>query len=361
MLNYFKNFFEDKKILITGHTGFIGSWLSILCREIGANVIGYALKPYTRYDNFVVSKLQEKITSIIGDIRNYDKLKAVFKKNNPDIVFHLAAQPIVRISYIIPKETYDINVGGTVNVFEAFRKTNSCNLLINFTTDKVYENLELERGYTEEDRLGGYDPYSSSKASSELISSAYRNSFFNPINPNNSKYISTVRCGNVIGGGDWQKDRLIPDCMRALFSNEEMIIRNPESVRPWQHVLEPIRALLMLTRKMYDGDPKYSGSWNFGANKEYFFKVRDIIDKIINYIGRGSYKIPSKPESLEYHETKLLLLDINKAEKDLGWKPEINIDETIEFLCNWYMEENVNYDFDVKQIKEYFQKIKLLN
>jgi CDP-glucose 4,6-dehydratase len=233
--------------------------------------------------------------------------------------------------------------------------------LINFTTDKVYENLELERGYTEEDRLGGYDPYSSSKASSELISSAYRNSFFNPNNSNNLKYISTVRCGNVIGGGDWQKDRLIPDCMRALLSNEEMIIRNPESVRPWQLVLEPIRALLMLTRKMYDVDPKYSGSWNFGANKEYFFKVKDIVDKIINYIGRGSYKIPSKPESQEYHETKLLLLDINKAEKDLGWKPEINIDETIEFLCNWYMEENVNYDFDVKQIKEYFQRIKQLN
>ena len=355
---YFSKFFEDKKVLVTGHTGFIGSWLAIALNELDAKVIGYALPPYTEKDNFVIANLEKKITHIIGDVRDYKRMLDVFKKYKPQIIFHLAAQPIVSESYSLPKDTYDINVGGTVNVFEAFRKLDSSKLLINFTTDKVYENYELERGYTEEDRLGGYDPYSSSKACSELVSNAYRNSFFDPTNPNNLKSISTVRCGNIIGGGDWQKDRLIPDCMNAILSNEKVLIRNPESVRPWQHVLEPIRGLLMLASKMWDGDPKFSSSWNFGPNKEFVFNVKHIVEKIIKYLGKGSYNVPPKKELEEFHETKLLLLDINKAEKFLGWKPEITINETIKFLCEWYIEENVNYDFDVKQINDYFQKIK---
>ncbi len=358
MKEYFGNFFEDKKILITGHTGFIGSWLTIILNELRAKIIGYSLPPLTEKDNFVVTELGNKITHLIGDVRDYEKLKKVFRTHRPEIIFHLAAQPIVRESYSIPKETYDINVGGTVNVFEAFRKQQSSKILINFTTDKVYENLERNRGYNEEDRLGGYDPYSSSKACSELVSNSYRNSFFESVDQKYLKSVSTVRCGNVIGGGDWQKNRLIPDCMRGIISDKEIIIRNPNSVRPWQYVLEPIRGLLMLTRKMWEKNTEFSSSWNFGATDLFFFTVKDIIEKILKYTRKGSYKISSKQESKELHETRLLLLNINKAKKYLGWKPEFSIDNTIEFLCDWYMEEKINYDFDVKQIMEYFRIVK---
>jgi len=230
--NIFGNFFEEKNILVTGHTGFIGSWLSIWLIELGAKVTGYALSPLTENDNFVVTNLSNKMDNIIGDIRNYDDLKKVFKKSKPEIVFHLAAQPIVRKSYRSPKETYDINIGGTVNVFENFRKCNSSTLLINCTTDKCYENKEFLEGYKEDDRLGGYDPYSSSKACSELITSAYRRSFFSKDSIQINKKVSSVRSGNVIGGGDWQEDRLIPDCMRAILKNEDIVIRNPKAIRP---------------------------------------------------------------------------------------------------------------------------------
>ena len=359
MLKYFGNFFEDKKVLITGHTGFIGSWLTILLNELSAEVIGYALPPYTEKDNFVVTNLEEKITHIIGDIRNSKKLIKTFKKYRPDITIHLAAQPIVRKSYVIPKETYEINIGGTINLLEAFRKSTSCKVLINFTTDKVYEDLELKRGYNENDRLGGFDPYSSSKACSELITSAYRNSFFNTGKNFGIKFLSSVRCGNIIGGGDWQKDRLISDCMRSILTNKELQIRNPDFVRPWQYVLEPIRGLLMLATKMWDENPVFSSAWNFGPTREHIFTVRDVIEKIIAYLGKGKYKTPSNQCYDELHETKLLTLNSDKANKYLNWKNEISIDETIKFLCDWYISEKVNYEFDIKQIYEYFKKIKM--
>ncbi|MFX0000782.1 MAG: CDP-glucose 4,6-dehydratase [Candidatus Hodarchaeota archaeon] len=353
----FGNFFQEKKILITGHTGFIGSWLSILLNELGANLIGYALPARTQKDNFVVANLEKKMVNIIGDIRNLEELNKVFKKYKPEIVFHLAAQPLVRRSYMNPKETYDTNIGGTVNVFESFRNTTSCKLMINCTTDKVYENQELSRGYNENDRLGGYDPYSSSKACSELITSSYRNSFFNSKTISEHKLVSSVRCGNVIGGGDWQEDRIIPDSIRAIKNNQEIFIRNPSYVRPWQYVLEPIRGFLILTIKMWQEDKEYIGAWNFGPYEHNFFSVKDLVEKVIKYYGKGKYYTQSPTEMNNFHETTLLLLDNSKAYKYLGWKPEISIDETVKYLCDWYKEESIDYDFDVELINDYFKKI----
>jgi len=357
MKKLFGDFFEEKRVLITGHTGFIGSWLAIWLNELGAKVFGYALPPYTQKDNFVVTNLQEKISSFYGDIRNYENLTQVYKKSCPDIVFHLAAQPIVRKSYSLPKETYDTNIGGTVNILEAFRKSKTGNVLINITTDKVYNNQEWIWGYRENDRLGGYDPYSSSKACSDLITSTYSQSFFISDPSPDKKILASVRSGNVIGGGDWQKDRLIPDCMRALKSNNLLTIRNPQHVRPWQFVLEPIYGILLLSKKMWTEDEKFSGAWNFGPDKSLIFTVKDVIEKIIAYIGNAGKKIIFEKEKEDLHESKLLLLDSTKANRELGWRTMLDIEETIKFVCDWYMERNPNYGFTVKQIKNYFDKV----
>jgi len=358
MKTIFGNFFEDKNVLVTGHTGFMGSWLSIWLNELSANVIGYALPPYTEKDNFVVTNLEKKIKNVIGDIRDYEKLNDIFKKFNPNIVFHLAAQPIVRKSYSIPKETYDVNVGGTVNLFEAFRNHESSRVLINVTTDKVYKNREWIWGYRENDRLGGYDPYSSSKSCSDLITSAYRQSYFNPENSNMKKIVSSARSGNVIGGGDWQEDRLIPDCMKAIEVNEEICIRNPKSIRPWQHVLDPIRGYLMLAMNMWEGNKLFSGAWNFGPDSNSIYCVNDVVEKILEYLGKGNYKCLSPQECDDLHETEILMLDNSKSFRYLGWKPGIDIDDTIKLLCDWYIEEELDYEFDVKQIKTYLNVIK---
>jgi CDP-glucose 4,6-dehydratase len=353
----FEKFFEGKSVLITGHTGFIGSWLTIWLNALGSKIVGYALSPYTEKDNFVLTNLEEKIESIIGDIRDFEKLIDTFKNYEPEIVFHLAAQPIVRTSYQDPKETFDVNIGGTVNVFEAFRKFDFTKLLINVTSDKCYENQEWIWGYRETDRLGGHDPYSSSKACSEIISSAYRRSYFK-MKSQQYKFISTVRCGNVIGGGDWQQDRLIPDCMRAILNNREIIIRNPTSIRPWQFVLEPIRGILMLTEKMWEESEIYTGAWNFGPDNKLNFSVQDIVERVINYLRKGNYVCDSKPENVEnLHETRILRLDSSKANSYLDWKCTLEIDEVIEFTCDWYNEENISYNFDVNQIKNYMEKI----
>ncbi|MFX1363486.1 MAG: CDP-glucose 4,6-dehydratase [Promethearchaeota archaeon] len=356
MNNLYGTFFQDKIILLTGHTGFIGSWLTILLNELDAKVIGYALPPLTQNDNFVLSKLDQKIESNIGDIRDYKKLLKIVEKSQPDIIYHLAAQPIVRKSYSIPKETYDINVGGTINIIESFKNSETAKCLINFTTDKCYENLEQKRGYKETDRLGGYDPYSSSKACSELITLAYRNSFFNPENSNKIKNISSIRCGNVFGGGDWQEDRLIPDLMKAIKQKIEFNVRNPESIRPWQFVLEALRGLLTLTKRMWSGDTKYSGAWNFGPDAKSFLTVKELVKKILNYLNLNNYSVKYIAES-GLHETKVLLLNTDKARTLLGWKPELDIDNSIKLLSDWYMEEEVDYNFNVKQIKNYFKII----
>lgn len=355
--SWFNNIFEGKTVLITGHTGFMGSWLCIWLRELGANVIGYALEPYTDRDNFVVANMSAKIKSNIGDIRDYNRLKSVFDEYQPEIVFHMAAQPLVRLSYEQPKLTYDTNVGGTVNIFECCRLTESVRVIINVTSDKCYQNNEWVWGYRESDPLGGYDPYSSSKGCSELITSAYKSSFFDQSGRGEHlKYISSVRAGNIIGGGDWRQDRLIPDCVRALKNNEPIGIRSPKSVRPWQHVLEPLCGHLLLVSKMYEEGEKYSGAWNFGPDYKSVIEVEEVVRRLVKCWGSGEYIDLSSELSHQPHEAQLLLLDISKATMLLKWTPVLNIDQAIEYTVKWYHAPNVDYDFCVRQIADYVRE-----
>lgn len=351
----FNNVFKGKTVLVTGHTGFKGSWLSIWLRELGADVIGYALEPYTENDNFVAAKLGSKIKSNIGDIEDYDKLKRVFDKYQPEVIFHMAAQSLVRLSYKQPKLTYDTNVVGTVNLLECCRLTDSVKVIINVTSDKCYENKEWIWGYRENDPVGGYDPYSSSKACSEIITSAYRNSFFNA--KEHSKAISSVRAGNVIGGGDWREDRLVPDCIRALRNNKPIGIRSPTSVRPWQHVLEPLSGYLLLASKMYEDREKYSGAWNFGPAHGSIITVEELVRSLIRHWGDGQYNDLSEGLSRESHEARMLFLDISKAITQLGWRPILSVTEAIEYTVNWYKASHVDYDFCVSQLNDYVGKL----
>jgi len=354
MRKLFNNVFSGKTVLVTGHTGFMGSWLSVWLNELGSKVIGYALEPYTKKDNFVVTGLSDRIVDIKGDIQDFDKLIEVFKEYKPEFVFHLAAQTLVRLSYDEPRETYSTNVMGTVNLFEAVRQTESVRVTINVTTDKCYENKEWIWGYRENDPMGGYDPYSSSKGCSELITSAFRNSFFKPEKfSKHNVSLSSVRAGNVIGGGDWRADRLIPDCIRALKNNKEIQIRSPKATRPWQHVLEPLSGLLLLSSKMYTDGKKYSGAWNFGPPHNSIYTVEEMVKKLIESWGDGKWKDISKSTTNESHEAGLLNLDISKAINYLKWNPVLNIDEAIESLIEWYKEDKIGYEFDVKQINKY--------
>lgn len=344
---------------MTGHTGFKGSWLCIWLKEIGGHIVGYALEPYTEKDNFVVTGLQHKITHITGDVRDYQKLKKVFEKYQPEIVFHLAAQPVVRESYVNPKETYDINVGGTVNMLECCRLTGSVRVIINVTSDKCYENKEWIWGYRENDPMGGYDPYSSSKGCSELVTAAYRKSFFNPDTFNDQKKsLASVRAGNAIGGGDWQKDRIIPDCIRALESNEPIEIRNPNATRPWQHVLEPLSGYLLLVSMMYEEPQKFCGAWNFGPDYDSIIPVGEVADKVVTQWGSGRW-IDLSDENAP-HEAKLLSLDISKAKSYLKWLPVWDIDKTIEKTVGWYKEYRKKdpYRICVEQIEEFYAQTK---
>jgi len=353
----FDNVFKNKTVLVTGHTGFKGSWLCIWLKELGANIVGYALEPYTERDNFVVSGLKDKITHITGDVRNFQKLPKVFEEYQPEFVFHLAAQAIVRESYKNPKETYDINIGGTVNVLECCRITDSVRVVINVTSDKCYENKEWVWGYRENDPMGGYDPYSSSKGCSELITAAYRNSFFNPIDfEKHGKSLSSARAGNVIGGGDWQKHRIIPDCIRALENDKPIEIRSPRATRPWQHVLEPLSGYLLLAAKMYEEPQKFCGAWNFGPNQDSIITVGKVANMIVAKWGSGSWI--DKSDKSEPHEANLLSLDISKAKSYLNWSPGWNTAKTIEKTVEWYKEYGRvdPYQICVKQINEYTPK-----
>jgi CDP-glucose 4,6-dehydratase len=330
-------FYKGKKVLVTGHTGFKGSWLSIWLKELGADVIGYSLDPNTERDNFVLSKLNEKIIDIRGDIRDSEKLDKVFEKYEPEIVFHMAAQPLVRLSYENPKETYDVNVMGTLNILEAIRKSRTVKVGIMITTDKCYENKEQIWGYRESDSMGGYDPYSSSKGCCELLISSYRNSFFNPKEFNiHGKAIASVRAGNVIGGGDWAKDRIIPDCIRALESGISIEIRNPFAIRPWQHVLEPISGYLLLAKEIYNQPEKYSGGWNFGPDYNSIINVKNIVENVIKNWGQGSFVDLSNKNEQNYHEAKLLSLDCTKAKTYLKWEPVLNVYDALTLTVEWY-------------------------
>ena len=361
-LNRIFQIFKGKKVLITGHTGFKGSWLSIWLKELGADVIGYALTPYTRRDNFVVTGLKEKITHIIGDIRNFKKIINVFEEYQPEFVFHLAAQPLVRESYANPKETFDINIGGTVNVLECCRLSDSVRVIINVTSDKCYENMEWVWGYRESDPLGGFDPYSSSKGCSELVTAAYRRSFFNPDEFSvHKKSISSVRAGNVIGGGDWQKDRIVPDCISALEVNKTIEIRNPNATRSWQHVLDPLAGYLLLGAKMWEAPEKNYGPWNFGSNYESGISVGMIADLIVAEWGSGRWA-PGSGDSAP-HETNSLNLDISKARSYLDWRPVWGIEKAVEKTVAWYQQykQSSPYELCKQQIEEYTAESKLSN
>lgn len=350
----FNNVYKGKKVLVTGHTGFKGSWLSIWLRELGAEVIGYSLDPYTEKDNFVLSHLSEKIVDIRGDIRDRKHLRKVFDKYQPEIVFHLAAQPLVRISYDIPVETYETNLMGTINILEEIRNCENTKIGIMITTDKCYENKEQIWGYRENEAFGGYDPYSSSKGVCEIAIQSWRNSFFNPKDyEKHGKSIASVRAGNVIGGGDWAKDRIVPDCIRALEEGKDIEIRSPRSIRPWEHVLEPLSGYLLLGQKMMENPINYCEGWNFGPNLDAIVNVWEVAEKIVKNYGKGNLKDISDPNAL--HEAKLLLLDITKSKFELGWKPTLTIDESIELTVEWYkryINEDV-YKLCIEQINKF--------
>ncbi len=346
--------FKNKNVLVTGHTGFKGSWLVIWLLKLGANVIGYSLDPKTEKDNYVLSKLEDKIIDVRGDIRDFDKLNEVFEKYKPEIVFHLAAQPLVRYSYRYPRDTYDVNVIGAVNILECIRKYKETKVGVIITSDKCYKNNEWVWGYREEDRLGGYDPYSCSKSCVELLVASYKDSFFTEDNYlSNGKVIASARAGNVIGGGDWSEDRLIPDCIRALEEKNDIVIRSPNAIRPWQHVLEPLSGYLMLAAKMYLEGLEYTGAWNFGPEYKNIVNVSQLVERIVNVWGEGVIKLINTKKDL--HEAKLLSLDINKAKYYLEWFPKWDIDMTINKTIEWY---KIYSEIDVfnlcqKQIDEY--------
>ncbi len=352
--NLFNNFYKGKRVLITGHTGFKGSWLSIWLHELGAEVIGVALDPCTERDNYVLSGLKDKITDLRGDIRDGKLLKEIFQKHRPEIVFHLAAQPIVRLSYDIPVETYETNVMGTINVLEAIRATDSVKVGVMITSDKCYENKEQIWGYRENEPMGGYDPYSSSKGAAEIAISSWRRSFFNPNDyAKHGKSIASARAGNVIGGGDWALDRIIPDCIKALEADKPINIRNPKAIRPWQHVLEPLSGYLLLAQQMWDEPTKYAAGWNFGPRTESIATVWDVATKVIANYGSGELKDLSDPNAL--HEANLLMLDISKAKFELGWEPKMNIEQCVALTVDWYKRyRGVNvYDLCAEQLTKY--------
>ena len=323
------NFYKGKKVLITGHTGFKGSWLSKILINAGAIVYGYSLSAPTNPNLFSLSKIESKMTSVIGDIRDYDKLKKCFDEFQPEIVMHLAAQPIVRDSYKDPKYTYEVNVLGTVNILECVRLTNSVKSFLNVTTDKVYLNNDIpNHPFKEDEPLDGYDPYSNSKSCSELVTHSYKKSFF----ANNRCAISTARAGNVIGGGDFAKDRIIPDCIRAIEKNETIIIRNPYSTRPYQHVLEPLYVYLEICEKQYK-DITYEGYYNVGPDLEDCINTGELVKKFAEkWNQKFNYCIKSENGP---HEATFLMLNTEKIKKTFKWTPRWHIDETINKIVEW--------------------------
>lgn len=353
-MDFFNGVYNGETVLVTGHTGFKGSWLSIWLHELGAKVVGYSLDPYTEKDNFVLSDIGSKIIDIRGDIRDKQKLNSVFKEYQPKYVFHLAAQSLVRFSYTEPVETYEINVMGTINLLEEIRKCDATKIGIMITTDKCYENKEQLLGYRESDSLGGYDPYSSSKGAAEIAINSWRLSFMNPMNYHkHGKAIASARAGNVIGGGDWAKDRIVPDCIRAIEGNMPIELRAPLSVRPWEHVLEPLCGYLLLGAKMCNDPVNYSEAWNFGPENDVHYSVYDIAKLIVDYSKKGKLINSSGSEVL--HESNLLLLNIDKAKSRLGWSPVLNIEETVKLTVDWYLHYQLEdvYNLCVNQINSF--------
>lgn len=350
-----KNFWEKKKVFVTGHTGFKGSWLSLWLHSLGAEVTGYALVPPTDPSLFELCKIGNLVKSITGDVRNSKLLNQAMIGANPEIIIHMAAQSLVRDSYKDPVETYSTNVMGTVNLFEAVRKCKGVKAVINVTTDKCYENREWYWGYRENEPMCGYDPYSNSKACSELVTSSYRSSFFNSKDyETHGVGIASARSGNVIGGGDWATDRLIPDCVRSILKGEKILIRNPQAIRPWQHVLEPLSGYLMLAEKLYEKGPRYAEAWNFGPNDQDAKNVEWIVKKICAKWGENISYVIDKGE--HPHEAHYLKLDCSKAKSELRWYPKWNLEQAIDKVIEWTMAYKENRDLTevcLKQIDEY--------
>ena len=343
------SFWAGKTVLLTGHTGFKGSWLSLWLQSMGAKVIGYSLTPPTKPSLFEVANVAENMTSILGDVRDFSALSVVFEKYQPEIVIHMAAQALVRYSYINPIETYATNVMGTVHVLEAARLTKSVRAIVNVTSDKCYENKEWVWGYRENEPMGGYDPYSNSKGCAELVTAAYRNSYFHP-----EKYkehgvvLASGRAGNVIGGGDWAEDRLIPDIMRAITQGNPVNIRNPHAIRPWQHVLEPLSGYLQLAQKLYEEGASYAEGWNFGPGDEDAKPVQWIVEKLTQSWGEGaSWKLD---EGNHPHEAHYLKLDCSKAKARLDWQPRWSLETTLSTIVDW--NKKYQQGVDMKKVSQ---------
>ena len=345
--------YRDRKVLITGHTGFKGSWLTIWLHALGARVVGVALDPATEKDNFRLSG----IGALIGgdyrqDIRDLDKVKAIFEKERPEVVFHLAAQPIVLDSYKDPVYTYETNIMGTVNILEACRACPSVHTGVFITTDKCYDNKEWVFPYRETDPMGGYDPYSSSKGAAELIISSYRNSFLR----SQKKEIASARAGNVIGGGDWSPHRIVVDLIKAIESDCPLEVRSPDAVRPWQHVLEPLSGYLLLGARMMTEKGKFDDAWNFGPEVHATFTVRELVNALIENFGSGEWI--DRSEGKKLHEANLLSLDISKARNYLKWHPVLSFEETVRFTVEWYRNYSKTNVLELcrRQIQDYSNK-----
>lgn len=348
-------FWKDRKVFLTGHTGFKGSWLCLWLHALGAKVTGYALDPPTDPSLFRLAGIEQFISSITADIRDGRKLAVALQEARPEIVIHMAAQPLVRDSYKMPAETYEINVMGTVHLLEAVRGCSTVRAVINVTTDKCYENREWTWGYRENDRLGGYDPYSNSKACSELVTAAYRSSFFPPADSRRHNVaVATARAGNVIGGGDWASDRLLPDCIRAVLKGESILLRNPHAIRPWQHVLEPLSGYLALAQRLYEDGTSFAEPWNFGPDDSDARTVDWLVRTFCARWGGGaSYRVAGGEQP---HEAQYLKLDCSKAKARLGWHPRWGLEQAIVSIIEWtrtYQEGRDVRAVCLKQIGEY--------
>jgi CDP-glucose 4,6-dehydratase len=348
------SFWKDARVLITGHTGFKGSWLAFWLEKMGADVHGYSLGAPTEPNHY--SLLKPDIDSTTGDVRDLEKLTKAIRAAKPEIVFHLAAQSLVRLSYELPADTFATNVMGTLNVFEACRQNTSVRAIINVTSDKCYENRHLERGYNEGDPMGGHDPYSASKGCSELLTKSYRNSFFNSesYGKEHNVLLASCRAGNVIGGGDWAADRLIPDIMKSANLGRPVQIRNPLSIRPWQHVLEPLSGYLSLGQKLLEGDKAFADAWNFGPCDDNSMSVEEVVRRIRNYWAKIDYLVSENPKDL--HEAALLKLDSSKAIRELKWLPRWDAGKTLKKTAEWYKNyyENgiINTETDIEEYEK---------
>ncbi len=353
-----RRFWEGKRVFVTGHTGFKGAWLSLWLHRLGAHVSGYALAPPTEPSLYGLAGVSSLVDSVTADVRDLERLRGELKRAEPEIVIHMAAQSLVRDSYRNPVETYETNVMGTVNLLEGVRRTPGIKAVVIVTSDKCYENREWVWGYRENEAMGGYDPYSNSKGCAELVTAAYRSSFFNAGDyAGHGVALASARAGNVIGGGDWGRERLIPDCVRALLAGEEIQVRNPAAVRPWQHVLEPLSGYLLLCQRLYEEGPRFAEGWNFGPDEKEIRAVAWVVEQICAAWGEGaSYRLDKGDHP---HEARLLKLDSSKARSDLGWRPRWRLEKAVESIVTWtraYRDKGDLRELCLAQISEYLNQ-----